>query len=129
MLLSMHDESVERAGDFNSSKVELLLEKHYIFCVISKEYSDYTGFLIGQVASNTWNDDITASDMAIYVKPEYRGSRAAISMIKAFEKWAIQLGAKTIYLANATGIEIDRTAEFFQAIGYKKMGVVCRKEV
>jgi len=62
-------------------------------------------------------------DLGFYVEPEYRGSRAAIKLVKALEAWAKERGVEDIYLGQTTGIEVDKTRDFYERLGYKVVGV------
>jgi GNAT superfamily N-acetyltransferase len=126
----MHGESEERDGNFNPEKLRSLVCMKDVFCAMSRNADgEYIGFFIGSLNSNFWGNDVTADDMAIFVKPSCRGSSAGVRLIQAFEKWAIENGAKRIYLAQATGVAVDKTTRLFEKLGYQIVGSVTRKMV
>jgi GNAT superfamily N-acetyltransferase len=62
------------------------------------------------------------SDLGFYVDPKYRGSRAALKLIKELEAWAKSLEIEDIHLGQTTATEIEKTRNFYERIGYKTVG-------
>lgn len=62
------------------------------------------------------------SDLGLYVLPEYRGSRAALKLVKSLETWATEMGADDLHLGQTTAVEIDKTRQFYERLGYKTVG-------
>ena len=79
---------------------------------------------IGGVAHKYFfSSRLRVSDLGFYVEPEYRGSRAAIKLVRALESWAKERGIEDIYLGQTTGIEVEKTQQFYERLGYKIVGV------
>lgn len=91
------------------------------------------GMIVGMAAAfvyeHFFGDDKVASDLAVYVVREQRGSTTGIKLIRALENMCRDLGAKDITLGVSTEIEAERTAELYQCIGYRQKGRMLTKEL
>ena len=87
------------------------------------------GVLCFAVVQHAWGYDKIAVDLAIYVYPAHRGSSAFVRMVRAFETIASERGAKMLELGTSAGVDNERTAELFTAMGYYRHGIATRKEV
>lgn len=125
--MAMHSESSYRKISFNREKVAKIPEKD-VFCVLSKQGDVYTGFFVGQICSYYFSDEVDAHDVAFFVMPEYRSSPDAIELITAYENWAEKKGVRYAYLAQSSGVQIERVDKLFNYLGYEKLGSVVRKE-
>lgn len=98
-----------------------------VYCSLVKNGSGYIGGMIGFVAQQYFTKDMAAKDLAIYIEPEKRGSMAAVRLVRDFEDWARSKGAKEAYLAQSTGIEIEKTRRWYEALGYSVCGFVTKR--
>lgn len=94
------------------------------------EHSDKTicGFLIGALAPYIFSPARYASDLAVFVVPEKRGTSAAVRMIKAFEDWAKMHNAVEFSFGVSTGVQIEKTHAFYNKLGYTHVGGVFKKK-
>lgn len=91
-------------------------------CVfVAREKDDLVGFFFGVAFPHYACDFIQASDMALFVHPEYRGSTAAIRLVREFVKWAVAMGAEPSIGVN-TGVHTERTGALLEALGGKHSG-------
>ena len=82
------------------------------------------GIYIGMLVQQFFTFEITAMDVLFYVRPERRGSRAAVRLFRAFKAWAKARGAKAIQVGTMTGIDPARTAKFYRGMGLNEIGGV-----
>ena len=82
------------------------------------------GIYIGMLVQQFFTFEITAMDVLFYVRPERRGSRAAVRLFRAFKAWAKSSGAKSIQVGTMTGIAPARTAKFYRGMGLDEIGGV-----
>jgi len=80
------------------------------------------GMLLGLASRHFFSDDITASELVVYVAPDARGGSAAVKLIRHFEAWAVEKGAADIVLGVSTEVHADRTAQFYERLGYLPSG-------
>jgi GNAT superfamily N-acetyltransferase len=80
------------------------------------------GIYIGMLVQQFFTFEITAMDILFYVRPERRGSRAAVRLFRAFKAWAKASGAKAIQVGTMTGIDPARSAKFYRGMGLNEIG-------
>ncbi len=80
------------------------------------------GMIAGSVTPYFFSQGSVASDFVWYVKPEYRGSRAAIKLLKAFKSWATEKGALQLYMGVTTNVSAERTGEMLKRFGFEHVG-------
>ncbi len=69
----------------------------------------------------------TASDL-LFVIPDYRGSRAAMRLVRRFKDWSDSIDADSATLSIATGVSPERTGRFFEIMGFQPMGKTYRMD-
>jgi hypothetical protein len=80
------------------------------------------GILCGGISNYVFSKGSVANDYAWYVLPEYRGSRAAIKMLKMFRSWAKDNGATELYMGISTGLFAERTGQLLERVGFDHVG-------
>lgn len=66
-------------------------------------------------------------DLAFYVVPDRRGTRAAQLLLEYGERWALMAGAQVIRLGITTGIRDHAVARFLSKNGYAQIGALLEK--
>jgi GNAT superfamily N-acetyltransferase len=124
-------ELVERSiaeSEFADAKLDVaamyeMLQYPDVVYFLAIDDNKIVGFIGGVSHKYFFSSRQRVSDLGFYVEPEYRGSRAAIKLAKALEAWAKEKGVEDIYLGQTTGIEVDKTRNFYERLGYKVVGV------
>ena len=80
------------------------------------------GFIAGMVQKYFFSLKERVTDMGFYVKPEFRGSSAAIRLIQALEQWAIKREVNDLYIGQTTAVEIEKTQRLYEHLGYRTVG-------
>lgn len=86
--------------------------------------ADLIGILIAEIDWYFFSEQKLAVDVLFYVRPSFRGSRAAVQLVREYKNWAIEKGAREICLSTTTGVEPDRTAKFFSRNGFNIVGTI-----
>lgn len=97
--------------------------------VFVAEAKEIVGFICGALHEQFFTQQKFASDMALFVEDQHRGSSAAFRLIKAFENWAKEKGASHVWLGQSVGQNIDNTTSFYTRLGYTLAGVNTVKEL
>ena len=126
---AMRDEGAFKNCGWNSEKFETLLARPDVFCALVGDERGYYGGIIGIISTQFFSDDVCASDLGLFVLPEFRGGSAAIKLVKVYEDWAIANGAKEISLSQSTGIAIEKTMALYEHLGYELTGFSAKKEI
>lgn len=81
-----------------------------------------TGAIQGDVIEPWYSTDRMGVELFLYVRPEHRGSRAALMLVRAWLRWCVSSGAKQIRPATAAkSPEADR---LYQALGFEPVGAL-----
>lgn len=92
-------------------------------------YDDqFKGFILMQIQEHYWGHHRWASDLAVYVAPEYRGTSLAYRLVKKAEEWAKQVGANEMTILHNTEINTEDGTRFFNGVGYRTAGHILTKE-
>lgn len=90
--------------------------------------ADHAG-LMGALLSPDLNDgEVTATEMFLYVLPEYRDRGFGIRLINNFLEWAKECGATRVMMAHVLG---DRNGflDHFTQRGFKEAGIILVKDL
>lgn len=110
------------ANHFNS------LIKHGALFVV-EENSVICGGFAGGIGSDWFNGQKIAFDYVMYVKPEYRKTRAAYLLIDAFVNWARIMKADRIQCGTTTGVESKGCIRLYKHFGFTEFGTVLDLEL
>ena len=80
------------------------------------------GALLGDVSQTYFGKDKVAINRNWYVRPEFRGSLAGIKLLKDFEKWAKEQGAKRVYGGTSTKINTKGFDQIMNRLNYQVVG-------
>jgi len=98
-------------------------------CFVAEQDNKIIGALCGFVVPYTMNFNLFAQDLGLWVLPKKRGTFAAKKLLNVFEIWANNLGCEEIMLSITSNINSDRTAQFYEKLGYTNLGAICRKRI
>ena len=98
-----------------------------IFLVEHKE--QIIGGFVGRIGGDWFNDTKIAFDDVLYVKPEFRKSRAAYMLIQSFIRWAQLMGASRIQCGTTTGVESAACIRLYKHFGFTEYGTVLDLEL
>lgn len=114
----------ERAREF----VAMYLREnntHKIF--IHKQDGELQGALFGYVTDYIFSYNLMASEELFYIYPQFRNSRIAVKLIRAFETWAKTKSVIEICFSVSTLDQADRIGKFYERMNYVKVGGVYKK--
>lgn len=125
MARAMHEESPRYRGMTFSEKKAIAMIDNYASwfstggAFVAELDGQRIGMIAGAVTEHFFTEDKFATDFVVYVKPEHRGSSAAVRLIKAFEEWATEQGVKEICLGVSTEVDPERTVCLYERLGYR----------
>ena len=125
----MHQEGEYRFLPFEESRCVALLERCLkqpdSWCaLVAEDGEEIAGMLVGYKSNYVFCSEVVACDLAFYVRPNRRGSFAATTLIRRFSAWARECGAREICLCTSLNIRSERTAAFYQKLGFRQVGGV-----
>lgn len=87
------------------------------------------GTFFGVISSMFFSQELCAKDMAWFVRKSYRGTYAAVMLVRDFECWAKNMGVKNIFLGQSTGVKMETTAALYKRLGYAPVGTNTFKRI
>lgn len=87
------------------------------------------GAFLGIISPTFFCSDLIAKDMGWWIKPKFRGSRAAIKLLRDFEAWAKISGAVKVMIGQTGVHDIDKTRKLFEHCGYTVVGYNTAKDL
>lgn len=86
------------------------------------------GFLVASLNNYHFSDRQFVSQVALYVHPRNRGSRASVLLMQQLIDWAELVGAQDIRGGNDNGFQSERTAKFIERFGFARVGYsLCKR--
>jgi GNAT superfamily N-acetyltransferase len=104
------------------SFIAMAIRSHEHAVLLHEGATGIDGLFIGVLVQQFFTVEFTAMDILFYVRPERRGSRAAVRLWRAYKDWAQAQGAKAIKVGAMTEIEPARTAKFYRGMGLREIG-------
>ena len=98
------------------------------FFVVDRD-GEAVAFLMAGIYEYRHAYGLFVAQEVIFVRPEYRGSRAAALLMKHLVEWAKGLGAKEITGGNDNAFQSDRTAKFLIKFGFQPVGFFMRRNL
>lgn len=134
MAKAMHSESpFYNCYPFSEEKVtrlyEVFLNNPDWLCVLAELDGRLIGFLAVTIIPTFFGDARFVEDISFYVKPKYRGTSAALRLIRAVEAWAIANDVSAIRVGVTTGTNPGPAGNFFLRLGYEETGRLYTKLV
>lgn len=85
------------------------------------------GMLLAHMTRVCFGQARMAVEDALYVTPEYRGGFAAPLLIRTYERWAEESGARFADLNITSGIRQERTQRLCERLGFEECGSIMRR--
>jgi GNAT superfamily N-acetyltransferase len=127
-----HEESEYNVMSFNPDKCmrlcEQIINSPAMLGIVTLKDDVIAGVIVAAVYPGYFTDELTASDLLVYVLPGYRGTRAFYRLCIFYITWARLQGAKLIFLRNSTGIEPEKVGKLYERMGFAQVGGIFRKE-
>lgn len=96
---------------------------------VAEHEDEIVGFLVAEFYEHRAFDGLFTTQEVMFVKPGYRGTRAAALLICQLIDWSRMLGATEILGGNDNAFQSDRTARFLEKFGFRRVGYAMRREV
>lgn len=97
------------------------------FCAVARKGEELVGVMLACASPLFFSDRMLASEMGFFVYERFRGSRAALMLVKEYERWAEKLNCVFVDVSVSVGINDAHAIRFYERQGYKSCGAVLRK--
>ena len=101
----------------------ILSEKntHCLLLAVNAEGAP-VGALLGALERYFFAAERVAGALGLYVTPASRGGPAAVKLITAFRRWALNRGAAELSIGVTSGLDLKRTDRFLRRLGFRASG-------
>lgn len=128
MVQSMHKESVKFCDmSLNMDKILHLATNQY--CGLYLNNGRPVGYMFGVKHPTFFGDDLVATELMLYLKPENRGGLGAIRLIQDFVKWCKDQGCVEINVGSSVQVATETTKKLYAKLGFIERGFVAYKEL
>lgn len=125
---AMHAEApVYRSYAFDPERVRglclnCLNVPEWVCFVAEGDDGSVIGFTAGVLVPTIFGPDTFVEDVGFYVHPAWRGTSAAVRMVRMLEGWAQIMGASALRIGVTTGTNPGPTGRFLSRFGYDLTG-------
>lgn len=96
--------------------------KDDVMAIIAEREGRAVGFMFAVAIPCWFAEKYMAAEMALYVKKESRGSRAAMRLIDEYIDWAKSHGVDKPIVGVSTGINDETAVRLYSAMGFEIIG-------
>lgn len=95
---------------------------------VVEENRTVVGYLLAFLEGYSFTTGVFVVQEVLYVRPDKRGTRAAVRLIKEFVRWGETVGAREWIFGISNKFQPDRTARLFEKLtGAERVGVYLKK--
>lgn len=98
------------------------------FIRVAKVNDAVRGVVMMRMMQMPYIQMVVASDMGIFVHPEYFGSGIGKKLVQNAEAWALGNKADRVVFGITSGINNALAAEMFKRLGYDEFGTMMKKD-
>lgn len=102
-----------------------VLESPTGFLWVAEEGDHLIGGMVAIATPHWASDDLVATDLALFIDPDHRGSLAPVRLLNRYRWWA-QHEAKAVItqVGITTGVQTENTAQLYERMGFKRCGAI-----
>lgn len=125
----MHSESPRfRDFTYQPARVEAMLEwlmasPQGLVLVADQQFEGVIGGIMAMCMPHYACELVQASDLALFIHPEFRGGSAALRLVRGYLDWARTMDAEPSIGVN-TGVQPERTGKLLAALGAEQTGII-----
>lgn len=123
----MHRESRFAKFALNKDKVNGMLKS--IYCSLAYKSEKPVGFMMGVVHPMWFSNELAGYELTLYVDKDHRGGLSAVRLIKDFESYCKERGAKDVCVGSSAEISTDAARRLYTGLGFSECGFVAHKEI
>lgn len=94
------------------------------FVMVAERDGQVVGGIVAVTVEQWFSHDKIATEISVFILPEYRGSMDALRLLKAFKAWARTKGVVYTMAGISTGIHAEKTKALYQAAGMRYVGPI-----
>lgn len=136
-LLEIARQFIQEAPNYSSRELDEQALRENLSAVINgmgavfvaEQGQEIAGGIVCLTTKDWFNNQVIAFEQVFYVKPEYRGTPAALMLIDVFLSWSRQMGAGRVQCGTTTGINTQGCIRLYNHFGFNEYGVLLDLEL
>lgn len=104
-------------------------EEETYFARLVEQDDRVIGMFIGSISEYYFSKGKIASDMLLYMHPDYRKGTAPVRMVKAFMKWAKDHNALEVCMGVTAGINNEAVYKLYGLLGMEHVGHIYKARI
>lgn len=128
----MHSEGRYKKVKFNSKKLFSVflsgLREFSLIGFVDEKEDRIVGAIVGQLSEYFFGNEMILSDYGMYVIPEYRKSKSAAKLLRAFISAGKDIGVKEICIGSTNMENTDALDNLYKKVGLEKVGSIYKME-
>lgn len=101
--------------------IRTLIESPDGFAYVAERNGRVVGGALAQIATHWCTSDRIAGELALFIEPEERGGLSAIKLIAAMQNWSERRQARTLMAGSSTEIDVERCAQLYESLGFRRL--------
>lgn len=128
-----HAESSYKHIPINSDKLRSFYQTQVTLktslLLVAYQDDQLIGHFVAHIYDFYFSDARSAADLIFYVIPEKRGSRAAVSFVRRYQRWCQANKVVDASLSISTDIKTEKTSRFYSKLGFPLAGHLHKKQM
>ena len=104
-----------------------LTDPDWLCLMAWSEHGEAIGFIAVGSVPMMFSSERSIDDLGLYVIPQWRGTTAALRLVRQMEGWASGK-CKVIRMGVTTDTNRDQAVKFLERLGYKQTGILLTKQ-
>jgi len=129
----MHQEGSYKSIELSIDKLKKFFEHKIIdddsFIVVWEHQEKVSGFFVADIVEYFFSKEKFAIDTLFYIIKEKRKKNGAKQLLDSYIMWANSFKIKEITLSTTNGVETERLEQVYKKFGFRKSGIMYKKEV
>jgi GNAT superfamily N-acetyltransferase len=91
-------------------------------CFVAEADGEVVGFLVGRIDGYDFTSGVFVNLDVLLVRPDKRGTRAAVKLLREYIRWGKIVGAREILFGVSSGYRVERTSRLYEHLGAERIG-------
>lgn len=91
-------------------------------CLVAETGGEVVGFVFGRIGGYDFTSGVFVILDVLLVRPDKRGTRAAVNLLREYIRWGEIVGAREILFGVSSGFQVERTSRLYEHLGAERIG-------
>lgn len=102
-------------------KLGILMDQGMGYAFCTKKDDVIRGMIVFQITKDLCSDEVFASEIAWWIRPEFRGGSDAVRLLNAYESFSTDQGADYLSMVHLEGDNGDQLKRIYEKRGYRPL--------